>query len=216
MLWISRSTLSMVMSMHDLGLTGFLPLIPDGESAITALCMGPAARLYGATSGTASHLFVQWTSVRSVRPFDFPIDLGVLSTEGRMQTGCRALVLGPDNCLYAGTLNADGSSGHLYKHDPAREVPGQIQEFTFYNPPFNQSSESQLEDLGAPADGEGVLALVSNHQNGLIYGLGSKGTLFSFQPGKNGFRCLGHVEGPCLSRSLFCDPAGNVFGSRGS
>lgn len=216
--WISRA-LPFVnegyVMMHDLGLEGFLPLIPDGESAITALAMGSEARLYGVTSGNASHLFVQWTSVRSVRPFDFPIDLGVLTANGEVQTGSRALIVGPDGSLYAGTLNADGASGHLFRHHPEREVPGQIEEFTFYNLPFDLSPGNQLEHLGAPVEGEGILALVSDDPRGLIYGLGSHGTLFSYQPGSEKFRSLAKLEGPCFSNALICDHDGFVYGSNG-
>ncbi|RPI35080.1 MAG: hypothetical protein EHM70_00775 [Chloroflexota bacterium] len=216
--WIMRATPFVnhgTVLMHDLGLPGFLPLIPDGESAITALALGSSDRLYGATSGTASHLFVQWTSTRSVRPFDFPIDLGIFTVDGKTQTGCRALVSGPDGCLYAGTLNADGSSGHLFRHDPAREIPGQIEEFSFYSPPFDHSYGLQLEDFGAPAEGEGILALVSDAARGILYGLGSKGTLFSYRPGSGELCSLAKVEGPGYSNSLICDRDGNVYGSMG-
>ena len=201
--------------MHDLGLAGFLPLIPDGESAITALAMGPSAQLYGATSGEASHLFVQWTAVRSVRPFDFPIDLGVLSVDGERQTGCQALVAGPDACLYAGTLNVDGKTGHLFRHNPEREIPGQIAEFSFYTSPFELTPGVQIEHLGAPVDGEGILALLSDDQRGLIYGLGSGGTLFSYKLLDGKFRSLAKLEGPCLSNALLLDRLGNVYGSFG-
>lgn len=201
--------------MHSLGLEGFLPLIPDGESAITALAMGTGARLYGATSGFASHLFVHWTSVRSVRPFDFPIDLGVLNANGEVQTITRALIVGPDGNLYAGTLNADGATGHLFRHRPEREIPGQIEEFSFYNLPFDLSPGNQIEHLGAPVLGEGILALVSDDLRGLIYGLGSNGTLFSYQPGSETFQSLASLEGPCFSNALICDHDGNVYGSHG-
>ncbi len=201
--------------MHDLGLEGYLPLIPENELAITALAMGPDAHLYGVTSGEASHLFVQWTSVRSVRPFDFPIDLGVLTADGQTQTGCQALIAGPDGCIYAGTLNADGSPGHLFRHQPVREIPGQIAEFSFYSPPFDLSPGIQLEDLGVPAEGEGILALVSDEPRGLIYGLGSGGTLFSYKPQSGWFQVLKKLDGPGLSQALLCDPEGNLYGSMG-
>jgi hypothetical protein len=158
---------------------------------------------------------VQWTAVRSVRPFDFPIDLGVLKAGSATQTGCRALVVGPDGCLYAGTHNADGASGHLFRHDPEREIPGQIEEFTFYTPPFDLSPGYQLQDLGVPAEGEGILALVGDPIHSLIYGLGSMGTLFSYTPGETKFRTLAKLEGPGFSNALICDPKGNLYGSMG-
>lgn len=215
--WIMRATPFVnqgTVLMHDLGLPGFLPLIPDGESAITALAMGSGGRLYGATSGTASHLFVQWTSKRSVRPFDFPIDLGVFRVDDKTQTGCRALVVGPDGCLYCGTNNADGS-GNLFRHNPAREIPGQIEEFSFYSPPFGHSTDPQLEYLGGLAGGEGILSLVSAAGHGLIYGLGTQGTLFSFRPETGELLPRASVEGPGFSNALICDRDGNVYGSMG-
>ena len=42
--------------MRDLGYSP-VDLIPDGESGITSLAVAPNGDIYGATSGTRSHLF---------------------------------------------------------------------------------------------------------------------------------------------------------------
>jgi len=75
----------------DLGHRGFMPPIPDGESAITALVMGPKLRLYGATSGRRSHLFVYRVGAHHTHTLAYPVDLGVLAFEGIEQSGCKAL-----------------------------------------------------------------------------------------------------------------------------
>jgi len=72
-----------------------------------------------------------------------------------------------------------------------------------------------VQDLGVPVTGERVQALVTDDTRGLIYGLTSGGTLFSFDPLEGKVTERGRVEGPCLSRALLCDEWGNVYGSKG-
>jgi hypothetical protein len=201
--------------MYDLGLEGFDPPIPPGEAAITALAMGLQSRLYGATSGRCSHLFVHWTATRSVRTFDYPIDLGRLIFDGVPQQSCRALVVGPDGCIYGGTANSSGQSGHLFRHDPSREEPGLIQEFTFYTPAFDLSTGVQIEDLGVPVEGQGILALVTDPFSEQIVGLSSEGALFSFDPFSSATRRLAQLAGHNLSQALLCDTDGSIYGSMG-
>ncbi|MGQ9586387.1 MAG: hypothetical protein ACUVXG_13435 [Anaerolineae bacterium] len=202
---------------RELGYSGYLPPIPPGESAITALVLGPEQRLYGATSGQRSHLFVCRVPPHNARhrTLAYPVDLGVLTFNGIQQTACRALVSGPDGCIYGGTVNQDGSPGHLFRHDPAAEVVQALSEFTFYPPPFDLSPGRQVQDLGVPVPGEGVQALVSDRGRGLICGLSTGGSLFSFTPLTGEVAVRARVEGPCLSRALLCDPWGNVYGSMG-
>jgi hypothetical protein len=201
--------------MYDLGLEGYDPLIPPGESAITALTMGRGAKLYGVTSGKRCHLFVFWTAARSLRMVEYPLDLGILTFGGLEQTNCDALVTAADGMIYGGTWNQDGSPGHLFRHDPAKEIPGIVQEFTFHTPIFDRSPGTQIEDLGIPVKGEGIRALVSDLSAERLYGLGTKGTLFSYDLITGTVVELAHLEGPSLSKALLCDGDGNVFGSMG-
>ncbi|MBI4671971.1 MAG: hypothetical protein HY741_09945 [Chloroflexi bacterium] len=193
--------------MHDLGFEGYMPPIPPGECAITALALGPHRRLYGATSGKKSHLFVYRVEAHQARTLAYPIDLGVLNFDGVEQTGCAALIEGIDGCIYGGT-----SAGILFRHNPGTEVPIALPEFTYFPHPFDGT---QIEDLGTPIAGEGIQALVANPARGLIYGLTPGGTLFSFDPKSRAVEKLARLEGPCVSHTLLCDPAGNLYGSMG-
>ncbi|NLE75855.1 MAG: hypothetical protein GX605_03765, partial [Chloroflexi bacterium] len=200
---------------RPLGVPGYMPPIPDGESAVTALAMGSRRRLYGATSGCRSHLFVYIVQAHRTMTFAHPIDLGLLPGSSQGPTACRALVAGPDGCIYGGMAGGAGRPGRLFRHDPAAERPQAFPEFTYFPAPYDTSPGRQIEDLGAPLPEEGIVTLTADWANGLLWGLGSGGTLFSFAPGRGQVQVRAHLEGPGLSRALLCDPSGNVYGSMG-
>jgi hypothetical protein len=200
---------------RELGYPGYSPVIPDGESAITALVMGPERRLYGATSGRQSHLFVYYAQADRLNSLAYPIDLGTVFVGGAEETGVRSLVVGGDGRVYGGTANADGSSGRLFCHDPAMEVPLAGPEFTYFPDPFDLSPGVQIADLGVAVDGEGVLALVADPRNNAIYGLGTGGAFFRYDLLAGGVDVIAQLDGPCLSQGLLCDRVGNIYGSMG-
>src|SRR5215467_12815415 len=71
-------------------------VIPSGESAIRALAVAPNGAIYGATSGTRSHLFVLYPQHGYIQP------LGYL--EG-VTTVHRALAAAKNGDLYIGASN---------------------------------------------------------------------------------------------------------------
>jgi hypothetical protein len=89
---------------------GYAPLdvIPNGESAITSLTVAPHGKLYGATSGKRSHLFVLNPRHGYVQP------LGAIPDTTEVTN---ALVVSEAGDVYIGT----SPLGHLLKYSPAGE-----------------------------------------------------------------------------------------------
>jgi len=152
---------------------GYPPIdvIPDGESAITALTIAPNGNLYGATSGKRSHLFVLNPRHGYVQPLGYiPDTLAVTN----------ALVVSKDGFVYIGTSH----NGHLLKYSPSGEDER----------PIRIHEPLDVSDLGVPVSGEGITALAIDRINNLIYGLTSPNAhlfRYSIQMGK--FTDLGVV-----------------------
>jgi hypothetical protein len=129
---------------------GYPPIdvIPDGESAITALTVAPNGNVYGATSGKRSHLFVLNPRHGYVQPLGFiPGATGVTS----------ALAVSGLGDVYIGSTPA----GHLLKYTPHRED----------EQPLRVKEPCEVTDLGSTVQGEGILALALDRRAGVIYGL---------------------------------------------
>lgn len=183
---------------------GYRPVdvIPDGESGITSLCVAPNGNVFGATSGTKSHLFV----VNAQHGYVVP--LGVIPGA---QAVTQALVVAANGHVFLGT----SPSGHLLEY-----VPKDLD-----NQPIEISKPLTVIDHGAAIAGEAVRALVIDPQRNAIYGLTMPNAHFfrySIADGK--FADLGVVakDAPwaektehdkMLSRMLVVDANGNVFAS---
>ena len=178
--------------------------IPADSSPITALMAHSNGKVYGATSGKASHLFVWDSRVNKVFP------LGVLPNAQGVH-GC--LVEGKDGTVYVGTgknehtlillskkmpegrraiehqLWADIESrysgyegGHLYAYDPGK---GDADVYLGDAP-------AKVSDIGVPLPGESIYAMAIDAQRGVIYGLGyPHAELFAFDIAKRETRKLG-------------------------
>lgn len=129
---------------------GYPPIdvIPDGESAITALTIAPNGNLYGATSGKRSHLFVLNPRHGYVQP------LGILPGTTAVTN---ALVVSASGDVYIGSA----PGGHLLKYIPRRED----------EQPLPVKDPCQVADLGPAVKGESILTLAIDRQTGVIYGL---------------------------------------------
>lgn len=199
------------LTLRELGWRGQTPLIPDGESAITALAVCSNGRIYGATSGERSHLFLYDPHADTAGPLAHPLDLGVLGDEER---ACRSLVALED-AVYAGTMSdrLEGyDGGHLFKHRLAVEVPRPMDPHGVPIFPFEPEAGPQIEDLGIPVRGEGIYALAGG--GGAIYGLTYPGAyFFIYDPVKHTTVIKGQMGRRNLSRALVCSNSGHLYGS---
>ncbi len=201
------------LTLRELGWRGQTPLIPDGESAITALVMGPNGQLYGGTSGEKAHLFVYNPSAAAGGALARPLDLGILGEEERI---CRSLVALED-ALYAGTMSdrLEGyRGGHLYRHRFSAETPRPVDPHGVPMFPFDPEAGLQVEDLGVPVDGEGIYALAGDGEGDFLYGLTYPGAQFFVYSLRDGSaRVIGQVSQRNLSRTLIRAGNGHVYGS---
>ncbi len=142
----------------DLRDLGYPPLdvIPADECAIRALAVAPDGRLYGATSGKRSHLFMLDPAHGYVLPLGFLE--GVSAVEG-------ALVVSRAGDVYIGTV----PGGHLLRYGQSSPRPDSVPEVRKALP---------VVDLGAAVDGESVSALAIDRARDRIYGLTRPGGCF--------------------------------------
>jgi streptogramin lyase len=186
---------------RDLGYSP-VDLIPDGESGITSLSVAPNGDVFGATSGTRSHLFV----LNPVHGYVVPI--GVIPGATSVT---HAVVISEEGDVFIGTA----PSGHLLKYTPDR-VDRQSIEIEKLLP---------VADLGTPVAGEHIDALAIDRRANRIYGLTSPNAhLFSYSILTNKFDDLGVIaksapwgekyeHAKMISRMLVVDDNGDVFTS---
>jgi len=234
--WVNPDYECHHLELRDLGYME-VNLIPPDCSAITSLVTSGDGKIYGATSGDTSYLFVYDPGINKVR------HLGRLTGH---QGVYHSLVMDKEGCLYIGTgknvlerveiskqtgfgdNSIDGSlwndikkqydgykGGHLLRYDPARN------DDKVYLPDYN----CPVEDLGVPVTGDGVYALTISGDRNVIYGLTyPNGRMFKYQIGERIFSDLGETNkkvvfhGPerdwrTLPRALVCDDSGTVFTS---
>ncbi len=184
-----------------------IDMIPNGESAITALTVASNGNLYGATSGNRSHLFVLNPRHGYVQPLGFLPDT---------KNVAQALAVSAAGDVYIGT----SPGGHLLKYAPQNEDRQLIQ----------IREACLVTDLGQPLKGESIYALTIDRPTNVIYGLTFPNAhFFKFSIGKGEFTDVGIVaraapEGEkfetekMLSRMLVLDGKGNVYcsGENGS
>jgi hypothetical protein len=185
--------------LRDLGYSP-LDLIPDGESAITSLAVAPNGDIYGATSGTRSHLF----SIDPQRGYVIP--LGVVPGATAVT---HALVVSISGEVYLGTA----PDGHLLRYSPAA-----LQQSDIVIPKV-----LPIKDLGSAIASESIFALAIDRKQGLIYGLTYPNAhLFQYSISDSKFADLGTVASvtppgekyehdKMISRMLAVDEEGNVF-----
>ncbi len=183
---------------------GYPPIdvIPDGESAITALTVAPNGNLYGATSGKRSHLLVLNPRHGYVQPLGFIPGATAVSN---------ALAVSDSGDVYIGSTPA----GHLLKYTPHRED----------EQPLRVKEPCEVTDLGPAVRGESILTLTIDRREGVLYGLTFPNAhFFKFTLATGTGTDLGVVarRAPAgekfettkmVSRMLVLDPKGNVYAS---
>lgn len=189
----------------DLRELGYPPIdvIPPDESAIRALAVAPDGKLYGATSGKRSHLFLLDPVHGYVLPLGF-LD-GVSTVEG-------SLVISRTGDVYIGTA----PGGHLLKYAQPRPESESVPQLRKPLP---------IADLGAPVSGEIISALAIDRGRDKIYGLTRpNGFFFSYSVDGGGFTLHGKVaehgmpgenfeKEKNIGRAIAIDAKGNAFTS---
>jgi outer membrane protein assembly factor BamB len=202
-------------NLRELGWFGHAPVIPEGECRITALALGKNNKVYGATSGERSHLFVYDPAADGVDIYARVIDLGII---GEQAKACRSLVVAKDGKVYGGTINANGEGGHLFMHDPKEEIElsfDSIEGWALPILPYPMEPGVQIVDSGLPVPEEGILTLTIDEERGRIYGLTQPSGLFFVYDIREGTTWIkGSLGRKNISRALICDGEGNVYGSR--
>ncbi len=189
----------------DLRDLGYAPvdLIPADESAIRALAVAPDGKLYGATSGKRSHLFLLDPAHGYVLPLGFLE--GVSAVEG-------SLVISRSGDVYIGTA----PGGHLLKYLPPEHESNGVPHLL---------KPVAVVDLGEPVSGESISALAIDRGRGKIYGLTSpNGIFFSYAVDAGKFTVHGKVaehemagekfeKTKSIGRAIAIDADGNAFTS---
>ncbi len=129
---------------------GYPPVdvIPNGESEITSLAVAPDGKVYGATSGRRSHLFVLDPGHGYVHPLGFLPETGAVTN---------AVVVSSNGEVYIGT----SPGGRLLKYAPEAEDTR----------PLNVKDPCGTTDLGQAIRGEAICALAMDRNSNTIYGL---------------------------------------------
>ncbi|HZP06974.1 MAG TPA: hypothetical protein VFB43_18895 [Terracidiphilus sp.] len=183
---------------------GYAPedVIPDGESGVTSLAIAPKGDLYGATSGTRSHLFVLSPRHGYVQP------LGVVPHATSITN---AIAIADSGDVYLGT----SPDGHILKYTPSEADTQQIQ----------IGKPLRVADLGQPVTGERIFALTIDRNANILYGLTAPNAhFFSYSIADAKFHDFGVVaekipfgekfeKSKMMSRMLVVDQDGMVFAS---
>ena len=221
---------------RDLGYPGATE-IPADSSPITALLAHSNGRVYGATTGKASHLFAWDARVNKVFP------LGTLVSAKGVH---HALVEGPSGIVYIGTgLGEIGTlrltrdmpegrraietqlwkdikshyaayeGGHLYAYDPTKG-DGAV---------YLEGTPARIVDLGIPVPSNSVYALTISPDKKTLYGISyPDAEFFSYDIASKTFKRPGKwmeklaYPGPertwrGVPRALACTPDGTVWSS---
>jgi sugar lactone lactonase YvrE len=220
--WAQRDTsydFSVVSQVRiDLRDLGYPPidLIPSDESEIRALAVAPDGRVYGATSGGRSHLFLLDPRHGYIQPLGTLADAKVVH---------HSLVVSKSGEVYIGTAlavdnNAQGyeqyAGGHLLKYNPG--------EGSALNG-IRIDKPCPVVDLGIPSKGQAIYALTIDRSRDVIYGLTyPDGEFFSYQIQSGAMKVHGRVatkimpgekfeNEKAIGRALAVDQEGNVFTS---
>ena len=158
----------------DLRDLGYPPtdVVPSDESAIRALAVAPDGRLYGATSGKRSHLFV----LDPVHGYVLPLGFleGVSAVEG-------SLVISRAGDVYIGSA----PGGHLLKYAQSSLESESVPQLLKPLP---------VVDLGAPVSGERISTLAIDRARYRIYGLTRpNGWFFAYAIDSGRFAVYGEV-----------------------
>ena len=183
---------------------GYAPMdvIPDDESGITSLSVSPDGQLYGATSGSRSHLFVLNPRHGYVQP------LGIIPHATSI---ANAVAISASDDVYIGTA----PDGHLLKYSPLEADTRQIQ----------IEKPLAVADLGQAIGGESITRPGHRSKRQCpVRAYDAQCALFSYSIADAKFHDLGVVaeripfgekfeKSKIMSRMLVVDQAGMIFTS---
>lgn len=222
------------LELRDLGYPQ-VNMIPPNCSAITSLLTATTGKIYGATSGDVSYLFVYDPKINKVRHLgkltghEGVFHSLVIDKQGLIYIGTGKNVLAPieiSTQIGSGDFSVNNSlwndvkkqykeykGGHLLQYDPKKN------DDKVYLP----NNECPVKDLGIAVDGDGIYALTIDKDRDVIYGLTyPRGHMFKYEIKTKKFTNLGRTNarivfhGPerhwrTLPRALICDNSGRVF-----
>jgi hypothetical protein len=190
-------------------------IVPDDESAVRALTVGPDGTVYGATSGKRSHLFELSPVHGYVQPLGYLKDVSTVH---------HAVVVAKDGQVYIGGSNGvdtqragydNYAGGHLLRYTPKNDEAK----------PIRIDAPCDVADRGVPVPGEGVYAMAIDRPRDIIYGLSyPNGQFFSYSIADSKFTTIGKIadkpipgerfeKDKNISRELFVDSNGFVYAS---
>jgi len=152
---------------HSLGETG-KEGVPFGSDAIHSLVYAPHAGIYGATSappGKSGYLFHKRKGAKNIECLAKLSS--VLESSQRVMA---SLQIGMDGHLYGGTIDLTESEFEEKRQSvayPAR-LPEAYEGGNLFR--FNRET-GQLENLGIPVSGQGIYAMCSSPDGGIVYAL---------------------------------------------
>jgi hypothetical protein len=209
--------------------------IPANSSAVTSLLTASDGKIYGATSGEETYLFMFDPVINKVR------HLGKIKGEQGVH---HSLVEGKDRCIYIGTGKdmfkeislSKGGTGSEETIDKSlwRDIKNHFNDYSGghlyrYNPKLSNNKVKlpemlcEAEDLGIPMAHNSIYALNASPEGDEIYGVTyPDGYFFTYNIQEKKFIRIGPVDekivfhGPerywrSLSRALICDDSGRVF-----
>lgn len=212
--WINPAFDAHRLDYRDLGYPDVTAIEAD-NSPITALLTSPDGRVYGATSGKASHLFLYDRAINKVRPLGRIGDAAgvyhalVRDGDGSLLIGGGLNMLAPVPLTrqFPGGFRAieeqlwkditapyaKYEGGHLYRYDPAKHdgaarLPGEA---------------CPLEDLGIPVRANSIYAMAIDTKAQRIYGISyPDARLFACDLANKTMADIG----PLLERKVFSGP----------
>ncbi len=160
--------------LRPLGWKGIVKPIPPEECAITSLAKDSRGRIFGATSGRRSHLFVYDPDL------DYVEDMGVLEENCYIK---HSLVVCSDEHIIAGTRSYKSTGS------PKGEIISCIID------PDDPYSLLEVSPVTTPVKGEGIAALTIDKSKNIIYGLSSEsGTFFTYDVDSGEVKLYGKVD----------------------
>ncbi|MCL5986032.1 MAG: hypothetical protein M1371_05620 [Actinobacteria bacterium] len=167
------------------------PIVP-GECAITSLVRGMDGRIFGATSGRRSHLFVYDPSPEA----DCVIDLGIIRENSSVW---HSLVAYRDGRIFGGTLDEEGI---LFSYVPDNDF---VNEFGY--------NKGNIETLETPVEKEGIVGLTVDLSRDCLYGLSNRsGTLFRYDITLRKIEKIGEIDSSNkFSFAITIDNDGKVY-----